>query len=95
MLAIPFHRDFPFAGIDVLVVHRVLDSTARSGDYLSNLILFPAQLQFDEALCEHGVDPIQSDVRLLQLMLDIQTVPDVPNCTIVLGNATEDAIDKL
>ena len=52
------------------------------------------QLEFNEEFCKHGVDPIQSDVGLSQLMLEIQTVPDVPNCMIVLGNATEGVIDK-
>ena len=67
----------------------MLDSTARAGDYLSNLVLFFMQFEFNEELGKHSVDPIQSDVGLSQLMLDIETVPDVPNCTIVLGNATE------
>ena len=52
------------------------------------------QLQFNEELCKHGVDPIQSDVGLTQLMLCIETVPDVPNCTILLCDATEVGIDK-
>ena len=47
------------------------------------------QLQFNQELCKHGVDPIQSDV-----VLGIETVPDVPNCTIVLGDVTEGVIDK-
>ena len=94
LLTFSFHKNLPFAGIDVLIIHRVLDSTARACDYLSNLVLLLVQLEFDDELCKHGVGPIQSDVGFSQLMLDIETVPDVPNCTIVLGNATEGIIDK-
>ena len=72
----------------------MLDSAAGACDYLSNLVLFFIQLEFNEELCKHSVDPIQSDVGFSQLMLDIETVPDVPNCTIVLGNAAESIIDK-
>ena len=72
----------------------MLDSTAGAGDYLSNLVLFFMQLEFNEELCKHSIDPIQSDVGVSQLMLGIETVPDIPNCTVVLGNATEGIIDK-
>ena len=37
---------------------------------------------------------MQSDVGFSQLMLAIETVPDVPNCTIVLSNAIEGVVDK-
>ena len=52
------------------------------------------QPQFNEEFRKHSVDPIQGDVGLTQLMLDIETVPDIPNCTIVLCEATEGVIDK-
>ena len=61
--------------MDVLIIQRVLDGTAGSCDYLSNLVLFLMQLEFNEKLCKHGVDPIQSDVGLSQLMLGMETVP--------------------
>ena len=42
--------------LDVLIIHRMLDSTARSSDYLSNLVLFFMQLELNEELCKHGID---------------------------------------
>ena len=94
LITFSFHRNLPFTGIDVLIIHGVLDSTAGSGDYLSNLVLFLMQFELYQELCKHGVGPIQSDVGLSQLMLAIETVSDIPNCTIVLSNGTEGVIDK-
>ena len=63
--------DFPFTGIDVLIIHGVLDSAAGACHNLGNLVLLLMQLQFNEEFCKHSVDPIQRYVGLTQLMLCI------------------------
>ena len=72
----------------------MLDGAARTCHYLSNLVLLFMQSKFDEELCKHGIDSLYGKVRISQLMLEIQAVPDVANCSIVLGDTTQDLLDK-
>ena len=62
LLCFSLHRHFPFAGINVFVIHGVLDSAAGSCDDLSNLVLFFMQFELCQELRKHGIDPIQGDI---------------------------------
>ena len=77
MLAFSLGRYFSFVGIDVLIVHGVLD----------NLVLFRMQFELYQELRKHSIDSLQREIRLSQLVLAIETVPDIAHGTVVLGNA--------
>ena len=52
------------------------------------------QLELYQELRKHVIDPIQSDSRFSELVLAIETVPDIAHSAIVLGNAAQGIIHK-
>ena len=49
----------------------MLRSTIGSGHNLGDLILLLVQLELNEELGKHSVDPVQGDVGLTELMLEV------------------------
>ena len=72
----------------------MLDSAAGSCDNLSNLVLLFMQLELFQELRKHVIDPIQGDGGFSELVLAIETVPDVAHSAVVLGNTAQGVIHK-
>ena len=82
--------NFASAIVDVLVkgngLHLCIVCASHS---LSDLVLLFIELDLDQELGEHDIDPSKSDVRVSQLVLDVQSVPYIANNSVVLDDSAQ------